>query len=261
MTDTPDPTRRAPEDAGFFSRPRASMAAMAVALVALALAAAPYAPGGDFGGRVRAYLLANPQVLDEVIQARDVRANADRSRAVNAAVAANPGALEPGPLEPAFGPTDARVTVVEFFDYRCPYCKVAAPAYVALMQAHPDVRFVFKEWPVLDQGDDVTSQYAARAALAAHAQGRYLAVHQALMAERALSPEAIDRILVTNGVDLAEARTRLASAGTSRVLADVHTGAASVGLLGTPTFFINGRVTESNDPADLDRAIRAAKAG
>lgn len=261
MTELPDSTRDVPRDAGFFSRPRASMASMGVAVLALALAAAPYATGGDFGDRVRAYLLANPQVLDEVIQARDLRANADRGQAVNAAVVANPGALAPGPLEPAFGPAEARVTVVEFFDYRCPYCKVAAPAYVELMRTHPDVRFVFKEWPVLDQGEDITSQYAARAALAAHAQGRYLAVHQALMAERALSPEAIDRILTANGVNLAEARTQLASPGTSRVLADVHTGAVSVGLQGTPTFFINGRVTESNNPADLDRAIRTAKAG
>jgi protein-disulfide isomerase len=225
------------------------------------LAAAPYATGADFGDRVRAYLLANPQVLDEVVQARDTRAKAERTTRTNAAAAADPGILSASADEPAFGPADARVTVVEFFDYQCPYCKSAAPAYLALMQAHPDVRFIFKEWAILDQGDSVTSQYAARAALAAHAQGRYLPVHRALMAERPLSPQAVDRILSQNGVDLARARAALASPATSRLMADIHTGASTLGIEGTPTFFINGRVTATNDPAQLDRAIRAAKAG
>ncbi|MDP2117295.1 MAG: DsbA family protein [Brevundimonas sp.] len=260
MTDTPDQTPAPPRGAGFLSPSRASMAALAVSLLALGLAVAPYATGGDFGGRVRAYLLANPQILDEVIQARDARAESDRTEAVNAAVAANPSALAAGPGEPAFGPVDARVTVVEFFDYRCPYCKTATPAFLALMRTHPDVRFVFKEWPILDQGSNMTSQYAARAALAAHAQGKYLAVHEALMAERALSPESIDRILVANGVELATAREVLASPETSRMLADVYTGATAIGIQGTPTFFVNGRMLQISNTTDIDRAIRAAKA-
>jgi len=260
MNDAPEPTAGS-RDAGFFSRPRASMAALAVSVVALLLAGAPYATGGDFGDRVRAYLLANPQVLDEVVQARDARANVERTSKMNAAVAADPGILSASAREPAFGPADARVTVVEFFDYQCPYCKTAAPAYTALMQAHPDVRFIFKEWAILDQGESVTSQYAARAALAAHAQGKYLPVHLALMAERALSPQAVDRILSANGVDLARAKTAISSPETSRLMADIHTGAATLGVEGTPTFFINGRVTTSNDPGQLDRAIRSAKAG
>lgn len=261
MTDAPDPTPETTRDGGFFSRPRSSIAALAVAVVALGLAAAPYASGGDFGGKVRAYLLANPQVLDEVVQARDARARDDRTNRVNAAVAVDPAILSAGPSEPAFGPANAQVTVVEFFDYQCPYCKTAAPAYLQLMRAHPDVRFIFKEWAILDQGESVTSQYAARAALAAHAQGKYLPVHRALMAERALSPAAIDRILAVNGVDLAKAKVTLASPETSRLMADIHTGAAGLGIEGTPTFFINGRIMSNNDPAQLDRAIRAAKAG
>lgn len=239
-----------------------SMTALGVSIVALVLAAAPIVTGsGDFGGKVRTYLLANPQILDEIVQARDTRAANDRITTTNAAARANPSSLTAGLGEPAFGPVDARVTVVEFFDYRCPYCKSAAPAYVALMRAHPDVRFIFKEWPILDQGTGYTSQYAARGALAAHAQGRYLRVHQALMAERALSPEAVNRILAANGVNMDLATPAVRSADTSRILADVHTGAAALGLQGTPTFFVNGRMTASNDPAQLDRAIRAAKAG
>jgi protein-disulfide isomerase len=81
------------------------------------------------------------------------------------------------------------------------------------------------------------------------------------MAEAALSPQAIDRILAANGVDMDRAKPALQSPAISRILADVHTGAATLGLEGTPTFFINGRLTAGNDPAELDRAIRGAKAG
>ena len=182
--DAPDSAPKSPTltPRSWFSGNRTGLAALTISVVALGLAGAPYLTGGDFGGRVRAYLLAHPQVLDEVVAARDVAARADRTSGINAAVARNPAVLAPAPGEPAFGPVDARVTVTEFFDYRCPYCKMAAPEYLKIMEANPDVRFVFREWPVLDQGEVVTSQYAARAALAAHAQGKYLAVHEALMA-------------------------------------------------------------------------------
>jgi protein-disulfide isomerase len=261
--DTPDSASTSPQPTprDWFNGNRAGLAALAVSVVALGLAGAPYLTGGDFGGRVRSYLLAHPQVLDEVVAARDLAARNDRTSGINAAIARNPAILAPAPGEPTFGPVDARVTVTEFFDYRCPYCKMAAPEYLKIMQANPDVRFVFREWPVLDQGEDVTSQYAARAALAAHAQGKYLAVHQALMAQSALSIDGVDRILVANGVDLQRARASMATADTSRLLADVHTGAASMGLEGTPTFFINGKVTGSNNPADLARMITEAKRG
>ena len=261
--DAPDSAPKSPTltPRSWFSGNRTGLAALTISVVALGLAGAPYLTGGDFGGWVRAYLLAHPQVLDEVVAARDVAARADRTSGINAAVARNPAVLAPAPGEPAFGPVDARVTVTEFFDYRCPYCKMAAPEYLKIMEANPDVRFVFREWPVLDQGEVVTSQYAARAALAAHAQGKYLAVHQALMAQSALSIDAVDRILVASGVDLQRARAAMATADTSRLLADIHTGAAAMGLEGTPTFFINGKVTGTNNPADLARLIDEAKGG
>lgn len=264
MTDAPDPTPA--RDRGFFDRPRAAMASMAVSVVALGLAAAPYATGGDFDGRVRAYLLKNPEILQEVsaaLQARDVAAqakeNAARTDAINQRAAATPSLLAVNTQDPAFGPADAKVTVIEFFDFRCPGCKATAPDVLRLMQAHPDVRFVFKDWPILDRGTDDVSHYAARAAQAAHRQGKYLVVFRALMAEPALSKAEVDRILTANGV--AAPQAVMASPETARHLADVQTSATGLGLIGTPTFFINGRASPSIQPADIDRTIRAAKAG
>ncbi len=261
MTESIDQTPRPRGLRGFLAGPHASMAALAVSVVALVLAVAPYATGGDFDGRVRSYLLENPEILQEVsvaLQAKEERALVET---INQRAATAPALLAAEPGDPAFGPADAKVTVVEFFDYRCPGCKLTAPEVLRLMQTHPDVRFVFKDWPILDRGTDDTSQYAARAALAAHRQGKYLPVFRALMAEPALNRAAVDRILAANGVALPAARTAMASPEIARRLADIQMSAANLGLQGTPTFFINGQASASIQPADIDRAIRAAKAG
>ena len=263
MTETPETPR-----GGFLTGPRVGMAALAVSVIALVLAVAPYATGGDFDGRVRSYLLRNPEILQEVslkLEEKAQQAQMAQTRVhaqeMTARVAANPSLLAIDARDPSFGPTDARVTVVEFFDFRCPGCKSTAPEVLRLMQTHPDVRFVFKDWPILDRGTDDTSHYAARAAQAAHRQGKYLPVFRALMAEPALTRAAVDRILAANGVALPSARTAMASPEIARHLADIQLTATGLGLQGTPTFFINGRAMASIQPADIDRAIRAAKAG
>ena len=261
MTDAPDPAPAPARHKGILTGPRAGVAALAVSVVALGLAAAPYVTGGGFDGRVRAYLLNNPEILQEVSAALQAKQDGDRTAAINAQAAANPGLLAVGPRDPAFGPADAKVTVIEFFDFRCPGCKQTAPEVLRMMQSHPDVRFVFKDWPILDRGDEDLSHYAARAAQAAHAQGKYLPVFAALMAEPALDQAAVDRILAENGVAAPAAQAAMGSPETARHLADIETAASGLGLLGTPTFFVNGRASPSIQPADIDRAIREAKAG
>ncbi|MBB5745458.1 DsbA family protein [Brevundimonas variabilis] len=235
--------------------------ALGVSGVALGLAAAPHLTGRDFGGQVRDYLLTNPQVLDEVMAARQAAEDGARVEQVNIAIASNPALLEHDPRDPSIGPIEAKVVVHEFFDYRCPGCKAVSQDFMQIVLANPDVRFVFKEWPILDRGDDSTSQYAARAALAAQAQGRYLPVHQALMAEPSLSRESIDRILADNGVTLGQAAAAIASPATTRHIADIHTAAAGLQLTGTPTFIINGKATASIAPAEVAAAITSAKGG
>ena len=256
MTDTPETPR-----GGFLTGPRGSLVALAVSVIALMLAVAPYATGGDFDGRVRSYLLENPEILQEVSVALQAKEERALTESINQRAASVPSLLAADPRDPAFGPADARVTVVEFFDFRCPGCKSTAPEVLRLMQAHPDVRFVFKDWPILDRGTVDTSHYAARAAQAAHLQGKYLPVFRALMAEPALTKAAVDRILTANGVALPAARAAMAGPEIARHLADIQLSAASLGLQGTPTFFINGRASASIQPADIDRAIRTAKAG
>ncbi|NBB51583.1 thioredoxin domain-containing protein [Rhizobium sp. CRIBSB] len=232
-------------------------AALGLGALALVLSGASWV---NFDARVRAYLLANPQVLQEANSALQNREAEQRIAVVNTAARANPALLAIDPRDPAFGPANAKVTVIEFFDFRCPSCKSIGPEFLALMQAHPDVRFVFKDWPILDSPDDDTSQYAARAALAAHRQGKYLPVYQALLAEPALTHESVDRILAEQGVDLTAARTAMTAQDMTRHLVDIHTIGSSLSLVGTPTFFINGQTMVNFAPANLDAAIKAAKA-
>ena len=252
-TPAPEPKTAKPV---WLSGGRAGYLALGLSVIALGFSAAPYLTGGS---NVRAYLLEHPEVLQEAqmaLQTKDAEAAVEET---NQAAAANAGLLAPDARDPAFGPANAKVTVIEFFDFRCPGCKAVAHDYRALMAAHPEVRFVFKDWPILDRGDDITSQYAARAALAAHQQGKYLEVYDALMTERALSIEAIDAILAAHGVDMALAKAAIAAPDTTRHIADIHTTAAALRLRGTPTFFVNGKASPGIDPAEIGKLIEAAK--
>ena len=252
----PEPqTAPQPRTSGLLSGGRAGYIALGLSVVALGLAAAPYFTGGS---NVRAYLLDHPEVLQEASQALQAKEGQARVDETNAAVAANAGLLAPDSRDPSFGPADAKVTVIEFFDFRCPGCKAVAHDYRALMAAHPEVRFVFKDWPILDRGDDVTSQYAARAAWPRISRANIWRC-TTLMNERALTLQSIDAILAAHGVDMTRAKATLASPETTRHIADIHTIAAALRLQGTPTFFVNGKAAASIDPAEIGKMIEAAK--
>src|SRR6202012_1382250 len=116
------------------------------------------------------------------------------------AIALRRAALEHDPSDYLATP-DGKVTVVEFFDYRCPYCKAALPALQALILQNPDIRFVFKEYPVIrDAGGKIgVSLRAAEAAMAAGRAGKYQSVHDAMMADRTLDDAGIAKALRDNG--------------------------------------------------------------
>lgn len=264
MTDDAKPRGERPGDRSGWTRdPRLGLAALGVSVVALGVSALPWLTGGDFDGRVRAYLLSHPEVLEEMLQARQAQQQAAGTEAINAAIAANPALLAHDPRDPAVGPApdQAAVTVIQFFDYRCPGCKSVSPEFLELVRTSPDVRFVFKEWPILDRPDDRTSTYAALAALAAHAQGRYLQAHQALMSEPALDPEGVERVLQAAGVDMAAARAAIESAEVTAHVGDVHETARALNLQGTPTFIVNGRALDNIDPRAVAQAIAQARRG
>ncbi|WP_092875215.1 DsbA family protein [Izhakiella capsodis] len=103
------------------------------------------------GEVARDYLLAHPEILVEVSQKLQAQQEEEQQQAMTAAVIKNQAALLMDKGTPSYGPADAKVTVVEFFDYQCIYCAHLAPALEKVIKANPNVRFVFKEFPIFGQ--------------------------------------------------------------------------------------------------------------
>jgi len=177
---------------------------------------------------------------------------------VAAAISARPGT-------PAAGGGDADVTIVEFLDYNCPYCRKTAPELQKLLQADRRVRIFYKEWPIFG----AVSQYAARSALAANWQGKFLAAHNALISapDELDETSQVDSLLKGAGVDLrrlGDDRTRHAAqidAALDRNAAE----AKGLGLEGTPGFLIGRQLVPSaltlRQLLQLTRNARGSHAG
>src|SRR5205823_3690220 len=136
---------------------------------------------------------------------------------------------------PVGGNASGDVTIVEFFDYACPHCKAAEPSVAQLVRDDAKVRVVYKELPIL--GD--ASVAAARAALAAHAQGKYQAFHDALMKVPGAPNEAtVFRVASEVGLDVERLKKDMASPDIAATLQKNYTLAQSLGINGTPAFVI-----------------------
>ena len=152
----------------------------------------------DIGTISRNYLLENPEVIRDAIQALQAKEEAAKAGLQSEAVKEHKDALYADAGDPIAGNPQGDVTLVEFFDYKCPYCKQVTPALEALLKEDPNLKIVFKEFPILSDG----SVLAARAALAAMKQDKYLPLHQALMAYRgALDLDTITSVATSVGLD------------------------------------------------------------
>jgi protein-disulfide isomerase len=233
----------------------------AALLASLALLGCERAASGDdaaFGEKVRAYLLAHPEVLREVSQKLDAKDAADEDTAHRRAEASLPSvraALEHDPADFTANPK-GRITVTEFYDYRCPHCVNVAPKVLALIQAHPDVRFVFKEMPIFGP----VSEHAAQAAWAVKKSGGdYVGLYRALMAARGLDDAAIDRIALAHGAKPAD----LGPSGAGAVKVQIARNTRlfnQLDLGGTPAFIIGDQIIAGEDMDSLNAAVAKAEA-
>lgn len=171
-------------------------------------------------------------------------------------------ALFNDPADPAVGASDATVTIIEFFDYQCPYCRVASE-YLGDIQANdPRVRVIFKEWPILGQA----SEHAARAALAAARQDQYLRFHKALMKTRGIPNEALFRYVATEvGIDPDRLLRDLNSAESDAALRRTDHLAKQLGFTGIPSFvvgrtIVQGAITRSELETLIDLEAENAAA-
>lgn len=200
---------------------------------------------------VRDTLVSNPDILLEAQQAFEAQAQ----RRSNERVAAGFEALKSEHAQLSFGPANAPITVIEFFDYKCTFCHAATPWLINLMNTRSDVRVIFKELPILSEN----STGAARAALAAHRQGKYLEFHNALMTARGdLNLQQVMEIAASVGLDVARLQRDMADPAVEATLNGMREQATSIGVNGTPGFVINGNLVSGFDQNALDAALAGA---
>jgi protein-disulfide isomerase len=231
------------------------IAAFALATAACGQSAPAKSAQAASGDQIRAYILEHPEIIEEAISKLQTKRQADADNQLKLALTQNRTKIDRDPRDYVAGNPDGKITVVEFFDYRCPYCKAALPEIRKLVASNKDVRFVLKEFPILSP----VSESASRAAIAAKAQGKYWPVHTALLEEKNLDDDAIERILKANGVDMTKAKAAAVDKSVTAQLDDTHALAKTTGVTGTPAFVIGDKMVSGWMPADVQAGIDAAR--
>ncbi len=191
---------------------------------------------------VRDYLVRNPDVLREALDALAERTDSERWQR-----------MKSDPRDFSTGPANAQIVIVEFFDYRCPYCHAALEWIEDIHRTRSDVRIVLKEFPILSEA----SMEAARANIAAMPQGRYWQFHRALMSFRGdLTSQRIDQLARQSGIDVPRMRRAMNSAEVTRLLEENRAMAVDMGSNATPLFIINGEQISGFDQERLDARLR-----
>jgi protein-disulfide isomerase len=207
----------------------------------IAAPVAPEAPAAAFTEAQKAelqnvikeYILKNPDVLVQSLQI----ASADSQKAQNGRLEKVPGGLYDYPLTPYLGPKDAKLVVVEFFDYNCGFCKRVVADLMKIVGETPDVKFMFKELPILS----AESEVAARYALAANKQGKYMEFHTAIMEHQGpVTQELLDQKAAEVGLDMAKLKADANGADVKAALQKNVDLARELGVQGTP-FFVIGK--------------------
>jgi protein-disulfide isomerase len=203
------------------------------------------------------YILQHPELVIEALQTAEDKMKAQAADRGRAALVEKRQELLEDPTAPVAGNPKGDVTVVEFFDYRCPYCKQVEPALEALLKEDRQLRIVYKELPVL--GKD--SIYASRVALAARKQGKYEKFHAAMMAAKGqIDEKIILQTAAASGLDVERAKTDMQSAEIDDIIKRNYDLAQTLDIHGTPAFIIGGEmIPGAIDIATMKQKIAAAR--
>jgi protein-disulfide isomerase len=209
---------------------------------------------------VEEYILENPEIIEQALINLSQRADQRETDAQRAAISSNMEAIYSSDADYSIGPDDAEVTIVEFFDYRCGYCKRSMEWATAIPEEYDGkVRVVFKELPILSP----ESEKAALAALAAGQQNRYVEMHRELMLldnSSGFTPDEIDAAAERAGVDVDKMRADMGSVRLQKVVADNKTLARQIGVDGTPAFLVEDEMVPGADRRRVGEMLEAALA-
>ncbi|MEC7761039.1 MAG: DsbA family protein [Pseudomonadota bacterium] len=210
-----------------------------------------------FRDEIRGYLLENPEVLMEAIRVLEQR-QADQAEANDTAmIAANADSIYEDGYSHVAGNPDGDVTLVEFVDYRCGYCRKAFPEINALLESDGNIRLIYKEFPILGQ-ESVTSSRFAIATQLAHGDEAYGEMHDALMTLRAnATEEVLARMADDMGYDSQEILAKMDDPEVNRQIEENHLLAQRLEISGTPTFVLGDQMIRGYVPLEAMQAMVA----
>jgi protein-disulfide isomerase len=232
---------------------RRIIAFVSASLFACSLAVPAFAEGfstkqkTDIEELVHAYLIEHPEILQEMstkLEANQRKTEADTRNATLSNKAAD---IFHDETDAVIGNPKGDVTLVEFMDYNCGWCKKSMVEMQALIKADPKVRVVMKEFPIFGEG----SEYAARAALASVKQSKYWQLHQAMFAsEVKITPEVVDQIAVEQGLDLAKLKADMQDPAIAANIQKTNILAQTLLFTGTPAFIVDNQISPGYVPVD-----------
>jgi protein-disulfide isomerase len=194
---------------------------------------------------VHDYLMHNPDVLIEALRGAEDKLNREADTKAATVLSDRRSEIFDDPATPVGGNPRGDVTIVEFFDYRCPYCKQVLPSLQTLLKEDRKLRFIYKEMPVLGPASTV----AARAALAAQRQGKYEAFHSAMMGTKGqINEDTVYKVAASVGLDVDRLKQDMTAPDIERALKANLALAEALNIRGTPGFIIGEHIV----PGALD---------
>jgi protein-disulfide isomerase len=230
-------------------------AAAAATAVAASATPAPAPVATDFSGEqrkeiekiVKNYLITNPEIFLEAQTALEAKMEKEQAEKLKVAIAENAKEIYRDPQADLAGNANGDITVVEFFDYNCGYCKRGLHDVIKLVESDPNVRVVFKELPILSKG----SEEASRVAIASGKQGKYWDVHKAMLEAKGVMNEANALAIATKlGLDIDKLKKDMASPEVEAEIKKSEALAKKMGVNGTPHFLVGDRAIPGA-PEDL----------
>ena len=210
-----------------------------------------------FEKRVKAYLLDHPEVIIEAANRYESKQAAQRETEAQVVLRARAEEVFRDKASPIAGNPSGDATLVEFFDYNCPYCRRLVPIMEKLINADPQLRVVYKEFPILGPN----SVFAAKAALAANEQGKYVPFHDGLFQLRgATEPDAVMEVAGKVGVDIERLKSDMKQPAIQAALEKNLALAQALRINGTPGFVIGDQILRgATDLTALQKLIRASR--
>lgn len=210
---------------------------------------------------VRQYLLQNPEVMVEAINNLRTREEAEQAKSIETIIASRREDIERDPASPVGGNPKGDVTLVEFFDYRCPFCKRVHETVRKVVKSDGNIRFVYKEFAILGP----ESMFAARAALAAFklAPDKYPALQDRIMMLPApsVTEEGVMEQVRAAGLDPKAVRQRMEDPAILKEIERVRELAEALRIRGTPSFVVGDTlIPGATDEETLKKAVAAARA-